>query len=100
MDLGHGEDPRSKVVSSGDEPMGGLASYFTPRVWFLVLSLLGVAMVPFFLPPSIGSAAGLTKGGYILLVGCLEFAAALGIAAVVIYHHDSEHEHSEWQYDP
>lgn len=80
--------------------MGGLVSYFTPRVWVLLLSLLGVAMVPFFLPPSIGAAAGLTRQGYIILVGCLELAAALGIAAVVIYHHDPERERSEWQYDP
>jgi hypothetical protein len=80
--------------------MGGLSSYFTPRVWIVVLSLLGVAIVPFFLPPSVVMAIGFTVEEYILVVGLLELAAALGIAAIVIYHHDAERESSEWEYEP
>jgi len=80
--------------------MGGLTSYFTPRVWIVVLSLLGVAIVPFFLPPSVVMAVGFTIEEYILMAGFLELTAALGIAAIVIYHHDSEDESSEWKYEP
>ncbi len=80
--------------------MGGLRSYFSTRVWIAVLSLLGLAVVPFFVPPSVGLSVGLTIEAYILLAGAVELTAALGIASVVIYHHDGEREESEWRYDP
>ena len=85
---------------SENESMGGLRSYFSARVWVLVLSLLGLAAVPFFVPPSVGLSAGLTIEAYILLVGAVELTAALGIAAVVIYHHDGDREESEWRFEP
>ncbi len=80
----------------------GLLDYFEPHVWLLLFVLLGVAAVPFFLPPSIGLAAGLTIEQYILLVGAVELAAALGIAAIVISHRDPDPEADgdDWKYDP
>jgi len=80
--------------------MSGLRSYFSARVWLVVFLLLGLAIVPFFVPPSIGMGFGLTIEEYILIVGCLELAAALGIAAIVIYHHDNDRQQTEWKYDP
>ena len=78
----------------------GMLDYFEPRVWGLLFVLLGVAAVPFFLPPSIRLAAGLTTEQYILVVGAVELAASLGIAAVVVSRHDREPDTSEWRYDP
>jgi hypothetical protein len=80
--------------------MGGMSDYLPIHAWVAVLTLAAVAAVPFFLPPSFGTAVGLTSGEYVLAIGGLELAAALGIAAIVIYYHDFEREPEKWQYDP
>jgi hypothetical protein len=81
----------------------GLLDYFEPHVWALLFALLGVAAVPFFVPPSVGLAAGLATEQYILVVGAVELSAALGIAAVVISHRDPDSatdDGDDWKYDP
>jgi hypothetical protein len=80
--------------------MGGLIDYFPARVWVVMGALAVMAVVPFFLSPSLRFAAGLTLEQYILAVGFLELAAAVGVAAIVIHHHDFDREPEKWQYDP
>jgi hypothetical protein len=80
--------------------MGGMVDYLPMHAWIAMLTLVAVAGVPFFVPPSFGMAVGLTLDQYVLAIGAVELAAALGVAAIVIYYHDFDREPEKWRYDP
>jgi hypothetical protein len=80
--------------------MGGMLDYLPAHAWVAMLTLIAVAGVPFFVPPSFGMSAGLTLNQYILAIGALELGAALGIAAIMIYYHDFDHEPGPWEFEP
>jgi uncharacterized membrane protein YedE/YeeE len=74
-----------------------LAEYFPVHAWIAVIGLGAIAVLVFFLPPSV---AGLTIGQYILVVAVVELGAALGIAAIVVYYRAPKPEQREWRFGP
>jgi hypothetical protein len=83
--------------------MGGLREFLPAHAWAAVLGLAAVAMLAFFIPPSVGAAVGLTGTGFLAAVAAVELLAALGMAVVFIrYRADGgwEEDDTEWRYDP
>lgn len=82
--------------------MGGLHEYFPLHVWIVIFVLAGVAGGVVFVPPTAGAAFGLSVVEHILVVGAVEFASAITIAALVLYYQRPEEERqgSEWRFDP
>lgn len=80
--------------------MGGLLDYFPARAWAALGALAVIAVVPFFLPPSLGTSVGLSLEEFILAVAFLELGAAIGVAGIVIHYHDFDREPEEWDFDP
>lgn len=80
--------------------MGGLLDYFPTHAWAAMGALVVIAVVPFFLPPSMGTSAGLALEQYILAVAFLELGAAIGVAGIVIHYHDFDREPEKWEHDP
>jgi len=84
--------------------MPHLIEYFPWYAWVAMFLCGVVAVVPFFVPPSVGAAVGLSLTAYIAVVAVVEFAAAVGVAALVVYYRDTgddaETAESEWRFDP
>lgn len=82
--------------------MGGLHEYFPLHAWLVILGLATVAGGAVFVPPTAGSAVGLSVVEHIIVVGAVELTSAIAIAAIVLYYQgpEEEREQSEWRYDP
>lgn len=85
--------------------MPHILEYFPWYAWLAMVGCGLVALVPFFLPPSVGTAVGLSLTQYIALTALVEFGAAIGIASLVIYYREprdgaDEYEDDEWRFDP
>jgi hypothetical protein len=83
--------------------MGGLSDYFPRHAWAVVLGLTAIAAAGLLVPPTAGSAVGLTVTQHLLVVGVVEFGCAMGVAATVLYYRrpeDEREDESEWQFDP
>jgi len=82
--------------------MGGLRDYFPWHAWVAVGALALVAAGGLLVPPTAGAAVGLSVLEHLLLVGALEFASAVAIAALVLYYQrpEDDREESEWRFDP
>ena len=64
-----------------------------------------VATVPFFIPSTLRTAAGLSFIEYIAVMAAIEFVAAAGIGALVVHYRDGESRteataDDEWRFDP
>lgn len=82
--------------------MAGLREFLPTHAWLAVLGLTGVAMLAFFVPPSVGAAVGLGGAAFLLAVGLVELGCALAVAAIFIhYRADGAGEtDDEWRFDP
>lgn len=93
-------DPSLRVATVG------LADYFPWYAWAAVLTLVAVAAVGLFVPPSASASLGLSTVQHIAVVAGVELFAAVGIAATVLYYRqppeaESEAESGEqWRFDP
>jgi len=95
--------------TSGSRPYGlprvGLADYFPWYAWVAMVCCGVVAVVPFFVPPSVGTSLGLSLTEYLAVLAAVEFGAAVGIASLVVYYRDTgegetEADDSEWRFEP
>ena len=82
--------------------VGALVRSGVGRVVLPVLALALVAAGGLLVPPTAGAAVGLSVLEHLLLVGALEFASAVAIAALVLYYQrpEDDREESEWRFDP
>ena len=83
--------------------MTGLRDFLPTHAWVALVGLAGVAMLAFFIPPSVGAAVGLEGGAFFLAIGLVELGCALAMAAIFIYYRaDGEwgEGDDEWRFDP
>jgi len=83
--------------------MSSLTDYFPWYAWVGMFACALLAVVPFFVSPSVAATAGVSRFGYIALVAGAEFVAAVGIASLVVYYRPTnrdDEDDSEWRFDP
>lgn len=83
--------------------MAGLRDFLPTHAWVALLVLATVAMLAFFIPPSVGEAVGVEGVGFVLAIGLIELGCALAMAAIFIYYRaegEWGEDTDEWQFDP
>jgi hypothetical protein len=84
--------------------MPPLAEYFPWYAWLTVLTLAAVAAVPFFLSTTLRAGIGLSLLEYLAVLAVVEFGAAAGIGALVVYYRNNGErdadDDDEWRFDP
>lgn len=83
--------------------MAGLRDFLPTHAWAALFGLAAVAMLAFFIPPSVGEAVGVEGIGFVMAIGLIEFGCALAMAAIFVYYR-AEGEWDEgnegWRFDP
>jgi hypothetical protein len=82
--------------------MAGLRDFLPTHAWAALLGLAAVAMLAFFIPPSVGAAVGIEGAGFVLAVGLIELGCALAMAAIFVHYRAEGEwgEDDEWRFDP
>jgi NADH:ubiquinone oxidoreductase subunit K len=68
--------------------------------WVAASTFAAIACGVFFVPPSVGSALGLTFQQFILAMGAIELSSAIGIGAIVVHYRTTDYEEPEYRYNP
>lgn len=68
--------------------------------WVAASTFAAIAGAVFFIPASVGTALGLSFEEFILAIGAIELASAIGIGAIVVHYRTTDHDDEEYRFNP
>jgi len=83
--------------------MAGLRDFLPTHAWVALFGFAIVAMLAFFIPPSVGETVGIEGIGFAFAIGLIEFGCALAMASIFIYYRaegEWGEDDEEWRFDP
>jgi hypothetical protein len=83
--------------------MAGMRDFLPTHAWAALFGLAAVAMLAFFIPPSVGAAVGVEGVGFVIVIGLVELGCALAMAAIFVYYRaegDWGEDDGEWRFEP